>query len=169
VDRPNIALIRHETRTDAERYPIIANLIHHARALRGKALIFVPTRKIGEEIQAGLAHHGIDVPFYHGRLPALDRQDLLDRFRGTIEPHLDALVCTNAFGIGIDIPNVRVVVHWLQPESVEDDLQEVGRAGRDGKPAVAVIFKASDDLGLRRYMARKTARRRRKDVVPKRS
>lgn len=157
VDRPNIGLIRHETRSDVERYPIIANLIHHARVLKGKALVFVPTKRIGEQVRAGLAEYGLDVPFYHGGLSALERQDLLDRFRGTIEPPLDALVCTNAFGMGIDIPNIRVVVHWLQPESVEDYLQEFGRAGRDGKPAVAVIFKAPDDLGLRRYMARKTA------------
>ena len=157
VDRPNIALIRHETRSDVERYPIIANLIRYARAMNGKALVFVPTKRIGEQVQAGLAQHDIEVPFYHGGLPALERQDLLDRFKGSIEPALDALVCTNAFGMGIDIPNVRVVVHWLQPESVEDYLQEFGRAGRDGKPSVAVIFKTPDDIGLRRYMARKTA------------
>jgi superfamily II DNA helicase RecQ len=58
--------------------------------------------------------------------------------------------------MGIDIPNVRVVIHWVQPASVEDYLQEFGRAGRDGKPAYAVIFKQPNDIHILEFMARKT-------------
>lgn len=156
VDRPNIALIRYQTRSDAERYPLVTALVNWARQRQGKALLFVPTRRIGEEVQAGLRSQGLELPFYHGQLPALEREDLLGRFSGELQPALDALICTSAFGMGLDIPNVRVVIHWVQPESVEDYVQEFGRAGRDGKPALAVIFKADRDTGIRRYLAERT-------------
>jgi ATP-dependent DNA helicase RecQ len=156
IDRPNIALIRYPTRSDAERYPIVQALVEWARQRQGKVLLFVPTRRVGEEVQAGLRSQGLELPFYHGQLPALEREDLLGRFSGELQPALDALICTSAFGMGLDIPNVRVVIHWVQPESVEDYVQEFGRAGRDGKPALAVIFKTDGDTGIRLYLAERT-------------
>ena len=153
VDRPNIALIRHEPRSMAERYNITKNLIV---TTNGKLMIFVPTRNVGEEVKKALGAIGLSVPFYHGQLSSVDRDFLFGRFTGTIQPEVNAVICTNAFGMGIDIPNVRVVIHWVQPESVEDYLQEFGRAGRDGKPAIALIFKWGDDTGVRRFMAKKT-------------
>src|SRR5207247_7704592 len=64
--------------------------------------------------------------------------------------------CTNAFGMGLDLPDVRLVVHLQHPASVEDYLQEFGRAGRDGGPSVAVMFASVKDQGLLRFMAKKT-------------
>jgi ATP-dependent DNA helicase RecQ len=156
IDRPNIALIRYPTRSDAERYPLVSSLVNWARQRQGKALLFVPTRRVGEEVQAGLRSQGLELPFYHGQLPAQEREDLLGRFSGQLQPVLDALICTSAFGMGLDIPNIRVVIHWVQPESVEDYVQEFGRAGRDGQPALAVIFKADRDTGIRLYLAERT-------------
>ncbi len=153
VDRTNIALIRHETRSLAERSKITKNLVLSAN---GKVMIFVPTRRIGVEVYKALKRVGLDVPFYHSQLSSVDRDFLLHRFTGQIQPEIDTIICTNAFGMGIDIPNVRVVIHWVQPESVEDYLQEFGRAGRDGKPSIALIFKEHEDTGVRRFMAQKT-------------
>ncbi len=69
-----------------------------------------------------------------------ERDTIIGRFTGRIEPAVSAVICTNAFGMGIDMPDVRLVIHWQHPASSEDYLQEFGRAGRDGKPAVAVLF-----------------------------
>ncbi len=154
VDRPNIALIRSVIQSTAERYRIIKKLIS---GNDGKALIFVPTIKIGKEVCRGLTDMGLNIPFYHGKMNAVDREFLLGRFTGRLEPEVNSIICTNAFGMGIDIPNVHLVIHWMQPESVEDYLQEFGRAGRDGKPSIALIFKSRDDIGLRLFMAKKTS------------
>ena len=154
IDRPNIALIRHEATSDMERFNITKRAIQNAE---GKVMIFVPTKKVGEEVKTGLQRVGLSVPFYHGQMSSVDREFLLNQFTGRNDPVIDVIICTNAFGMGIDIPNVRVVIHWLQPESIEDFLQEFGRAGRDNKQSTALIFKSkNDDTGLRRYMAQKS-------------
>lgn len=154
VDRPNIALIRHEPKSINEKYRIIKKLLGNNA---GKAMIFVPTKKVGEEVRRGLSNMGITIPFYHGQMNAIDREFLLGQFTGRMEPEINNIICTNAFGMGIDIPNVHLVIHWMQPESVEDYLQEFGRAGRDGKPSIALIFKSRNDTDLRFYMARMAA------------
>lgn len=151
VNRPNIALIRHWPKSDQERFRITAHLIASV-AGQGKTMIFVPTVKVGEAVREGMAAVGHTMPFFHRKLATQDRESLLGRFTGRHKPELDAIICTNAFGMGIDVPNVRVVIHWLQPESVEDYLQELGRAGRDGGRSLAVIFKLSNDIGLRTWM-----------------
>ena len=153
IDRPNIALIRHEPGSDKERFDITKGAIECAD---GKVMIFVPTKKVGEDVKTGLQRVGLSIPFYHSQLSSVDREFLLNRFTGRNEPKIDAIICTNAFGMGLDIPNVRLVIHWMQPESIEDYLQEFGRAGRDNKSSTALIFKTkNDDTGLRRFMAQK--------------
>ncbi len=158
VNRPNICLIRHKLSNDTERFKIIHRLVKRTLNKRkpGKTMIFVPTLIVGEEVRVGLLSMGLDVPFFHGQLEKLDREFLLNRFTGLNEPEINTIICTNAFGMGLDIENVRTVIHWLQPASVEDYLQEFGRAGRDGEPAVAVVFKRKDDIGVHKYMVQKT-------------
>jgi RecQ family ATP-dependent DNA helicase len=156
VDRPNIALCRLPVgRLDDRRVEIVADLLTALTA--GRAMIFVPTLKSGEGLQARLARRGVDVGFYHGRLKPNDRANLLGRFQGTLEPAVNAIICTNAFGMGLDIPDVRVVIHWAHASSVEDHLQEFGRAGRDGRPSLAVLFvDRPADTNLLEFMAKKT-------------
>ncbi|MDP9317213.1 MAG: RecQ family ATP-dependent DNA helicase [Chloroflexota bacterium] len=154
VDRPNIGFIRKFTPDRNERLRITAKLIRQAD---GKVMIFVPTKRVGEDVKAGLEALGLNVPFYHGKLLPAEREFLLGRYTGRLEPELHAIICTNAFGMGLDIPNVRTVIHWVQSACVEDYVQEVGRAGRDGKPASAVLFTEANDVGLLEYMARKGA------------
>ena len=120
-------------------------------------MVFVPTVKVGEELQRDLARAGHDLPFYHSRSGSnWEREQLVKRFLGESEPHVDRIICTNAFGMGLDVPNVRLVVHWQHPASVEDYMQEFGRAGRDGLPSVAVLlYDDQSDRRLLEFMANK--------------
>lgn len=159
VDRPNIALVRKTIAGRAElRAPFIARLLRGVG--EGKAMIFVPTKTKGEELQKALQMYGIDIPFFHAKAwTATEREMVMKRFTGQLDPPLDAVLCTNAFGMGIDVPNVRLVIHWQHPTSVEDYLQEFGRAGRDGKPALALLLadeSPEKDSGLLEFMAEKT-------------
>jgi ATP-dependent DNA helicase RecQ len=159
VDRPNIALLRRNVPVD-KRPRAIAQLCRFRMPGRGKVMIFVPTRKIGEALQRDLGGQGLETPFYHSRISdAWQREQLLKRFSGESLPELDRIICTSAFGMGLDIKNVRLVIHWQHPSSVEDYLQEFGRAGRDGKASVAVLLhEQSDsrrDIGLLQFMARR--------------
>src|SRR5438445_6210831 len=134
----------------------------------GRVMLFVPTVKTGRQLQNGLRLLGLEVPFFHSKLgTANDRDNLLGRFTGRIDPPANVIICTNAFGMGLDLPDVRLVVHWQHPASVEDYLQEFGRAGRDGKPSVAVLFTGEKDVGLLRFMAEKTVEMARVDVASK--
>lgn len=156
VDRPNIALVRLPARGDAARAFIIRGLIESAKKNEGKVMIFVPTRKEGEKAQKELQAQGLEIPFYYGRLQQRERDALEGRFSGRLGPELDALICTKAFGMGIDIPNIRVAVHWMQPASIEDYVQEFGRAGRDGELSLAVCFQDSQAKSLHEFMADRT-------------
>lgn len=162
VDRPNIALVRWRA-TQTARHHEIASLLRMPIFRDRMAMIFVPTARIGQELQADLRNNGLDVPFYHSKLGTeWDRLELLKRFQGESRPVVNQIICTNAFGMGLDVPDVRLVIHWQQPASVEDYLQEFGRAGRDGRQSVAVTFTEvgrvpGRDVGLLRFMAEKTA------------
>jgi hypothetical protein len=155
VDRPNIALVRlHES--DARcRAQIVAALL---AKISGRAMIFVPTTREGVKVQAAMASVGCELPLFHSKLDGLERDGIQARFSGRIDPPINAIITTSAFSMGVDIPDVRLVVHWQHPASVEDYLQEFGRAGRDGKPALALLFTTGErDTGLLKYMAEKTA------------
>lgn len=160
VDRPNIALLRWRCSVE-KRAEEIASLLRLPQVRGQKAMVFVPSTKVGEELQAALRNLGLEVPFYHSRLGnAWERQELVKRFLGQSKPPVDQIICTNAFGMGLDVPKVRLVIHWQQSASVEDQLQEFGRAGRDGKPSVAVMFHNGSSIGRDisrlRFMAEKT-------------
>jgi ATP-dependent DNA helicase RecQ len=163
VDRPNIALVRHRmpggrnVQAVRLRANLIVKLVQTLEA--GKAMIFVPTIKIGEALEQAIAAAGLSFPFYHANLGTPnDREMIVQRFTGRQNPPLRAVICTSAFGMGMDVPDVRLVINWQHPASVEDYLQEFGRAGRDGKPALAVLFSdGGREAELLEWMAEKTA------------
>ena len=155
VNRPNISLCRLADVPDVDRYRLIGALLDAVPT--GRAMLFVPTVRLGQQLQQGLRSIGREVPFYHARLgSANDRDMLLGQFTGRLAPAVRTVICTSAFGMGLDVPDVRLVVHWQHPASVEDYLQEFGRAGRDGGAALAVLFTSQHDTELLRFMAEKT-------------
>ena len=166
VNRPNIKLARLDNVKDELRYFVIVQLLKVMPT--GRAMLFVPTVKTGKQLQERLQLVGFDLPFFHSRLgTANDREMLLARFTGRGAPPANVVICTNAFGMGLDVPDVRLVIHLQHPASVEDYLQEFGRAGRDGRPAVAVLFTGVKDEGLLRFMAKKTVEQGNTDPATK--
>ena len=159
VDRPNIAMLRWECRSE-DRAREIARLLMLPQLNGQKAMIFVPSVRVGERLQETLRNGGLDIPLYHSRLgSAWERQELVKRFLGQSLPAVEHIICTIAFGMGLDVPEVRLVIHWQQSASTEDMLQEFGRAGRDGKPSLSVIFhdgRAGKDASRLKFMAEKT-------------
>jgi len=138
ASRPNVSLRRRVSLQ--ARLGFVADLLSLAETVGVKAMVFIPTRKGGDALSAAPAAEGVTTPFYHGQLPAPEKQDLLQRFGGHLEPKLSRIICTNVFGMGVDIPDVRLVIHWQHPASPEDYLQEFGHAGRDGRRSVAVLL-----------------------------
>ncbi|MGK3649777.1 RecQ family ATP-dependent DNA helicase [Pseudarthrobacter enclensis] len=151
-DRPNISLdvVRHHEDKD-KRKDVLRSVAALARD--GQGLVYAATRKDTEKYAAKLAEEGLRSEAYHAGLAASERERIHEQFQGD---DLDVVVATTAFGMGIDKPTVRFVVHADIPESLDAYYQEIGRAGRDGKPAAAILHYRSEDLGLRKFFSTNT-------------
>lgn len=126
-------------------------LLHILRSVPGSAIIYVRNRKRTKEVAEMLQHEQITATFYHAGLEQVQR-DM--RQREWQEGKCRVIVATNAFGMGIDKPDVRLVIHIDLPDSIEAYFQEAGRAGRDGKKSYAVmLYNAADLTTLRRRVA----------------
>ncbi len=117
-------------------------LVKTLQKIKGSGIVYVRSRKRSKEIAELLVKNGISADFYHAGLP-VELRDKKQIAWTTGETRV--IVATNAFGMGIDKAEVRFVVHWDIPESIEDYYQESGRAGRDNKPAYAVLLYSPAD------------------------
>lgn len=141
-DRPNISLeCRHHT-DDARKRKDVLDLV---RALPRPGLLYCATRKDTEFYAEQLTRRGVSAVSYHAGLNTKQRNGVHDKFR---DDEVDIVVATSAFGMGIDKPNVRFVVHTSVPDSVDAYYQQVGRAGRDDAPAQAILCYRAEDLTL---------------------
>src|SRR5205085_5033096 len=138
-DRPNLDYAVRVCRSDGEkRVALLETLRCHA----SPSIVYASTRSAVEHVRRLLRMRGLRADAYHGGLHENDRSRAQNAF---MSGHADTIVATNAFGMGIDKANVRLVVHYSMPGTLEAYYQEAGRAGRDGQPSRCVLLHAPND------------------------
>jgi len=158
-DRPNLAFRVERVRDDRARFARLRQLL----SPDGANLVYAPTRRLAELVTRALLRLGVRALPYHAGLSPGVRRVVLRRFLSGESP---VIVATSAFGMGIDKPDVRRVIHWGPSRSLESYYQEAGRAGRDGAPAQCALLWRPPDLAwgvapaMRTYVERRRCRRR---------
>lgn len=128
----------------------MTQLIHILNSVSGSAIVYVRSRKRCKQISDELVRNGIVADYYHAGLIVEDKENKQNKWKSD---EIRVIVATNAFGMGIDKPDVRLVIHFDLPNSLEEYYQEAGRAGRDGKNSWAVVLTTHSDQGvLRRHV-----------------
>ena len=147
-ERKNLAYVVRETENKEDE------LVHILKSISGgSAIVYTRSRRLTSELSQYLISHGISSENYHAGLTALER-DL--RQKNWTEGRCRVMVATNAFGMGIDKPDVRLVIHYNLPDSIEAYFQEAGRGGRDGKKSYAVLlYNPHDRVTLSRRVGEK--------------
>lgn len=137
--RENISyVVRHCDFKDSE-------LLHILSRVGGCGIVYTRSRKRTHELAAFLAANNVSADYYHAGLSPEEKNDKQNRWKSG---DTRVMVATNAFGMGIDKPDVRIVIHHDVPSSLEEYYQEAGRAGRDGLPSWAVVLTTSADKGI---------------------
>ena len=145
-NRPNLAYRVLSAKEKKDKLPLILDVIRNSPP---PGIIYGTTRKECEELAASLKRVGVDAGHYHAGMSPAERSSTQERF---MTDELDVVVATVAFGMGVDKPNVRFVVHASVPGSLPAYIQEAGRAGRDGEPSECVVLYRGADLGRRKRL-----------------
>jgi ATP-dependent DNA helicase RecQ len=144
-DRPNIYLRVDHFQSETKKMEAVIHRVHWADK---PGIVYAATRKAAEELMQGPEEEGVNAVFYHGGLKASERTEIQEKF---MSDGAEVIVATNAFGMGIDKPDIRFVYHYDIPDSLDSYYQEIGRAGRDGEKAEAVLFFRHEDLGIQKF------------------
>jgi ATP-dependent DNA helicase RecQ len=147
VYRPNLYFEVVQVTNAAEKKQALLEVVRSG----GGGIVYCATVKETKAVHAWLLAQGEDAQIYHGRLSARERHERQDAF---MSGKARVMVATNAFGMGVDRPDIRYVVHYQLPGSLEAYYQEAGRAGRDGKEARCTLLYDHADRGVQLYFAR---------------
>ena len=145
-NRPNLTYRVLSAREKKDKLPLILDVVRNAAP---PGIVYATTRKECEELAGHLRRSGVHAAAYHAGMGASARAEAQERF---MTDELSVVVATVAFGMGVDKPNVRFVVHASVPGSLPAYMQESGRAGRDGKDAECVVLYRGADLGRRKRL-----------------
>ena len=168
IERPNLKFSVCEVSVEDEEYPAFVKhqlveaekyslLDEHLQRLTGKGIVYAGRRRETEEIALHLKKRGYRVDFYHAGRTDVERKQVHDRFFNGGTDGLDLIVATNAFGMGVDEPGIRYIIHWTMTGTLEQYYQEAGRAGRDGEAAHCILFYCPDDRGLHEWFVKESA------------
>lgn len=146
-DRPNLTYRAYPCR---DRHRQVLETIRRHPGEGG--IVYAQTRRTVENLTMFLSGYGVSCAAYHAGLPAAERAAVQSAF---VNEKIDVIVATIAFGMGIDRPNVRYVIHANTPKSMENYSQESGRAGRDGLPAECILLFSAQDMAIHRFLAEK--------------
>jgi len=146
VLRDNLYLVTHGVENDDHKMRVLVPFVQHQR---GSGIVYVSSRDNAERLEKVLRQAGVNARAYHAGLGTPERSMLQDRF---MDGEVRVMIATVAFGMGVDKSDVRFIVHYNPPRSLEAYSQESGRAGRDGKPAVCLLLHArADRTNLKRW------------------
>lgn len=150
VDRSNIYLGTQSFINEPEK---LAYLLELLPKLNGKGIIYFSSKKKADEINEKLVTKGFKSAVYHADLELTERFLVQQQF---LNDQLDVICATSAFGMGINKPNIRYVIHYHMPNDLEAYVQEIGRCSRDGKPGIAVLLYEPGDLKRQEFLIEKT-------------
>jgi ATP-dependent DNA helicase RecQ len=144
--RPNLYYQVELCADESEKYALLVNALQQTP--EGRIIIYAGTRKRCEALCASLTQHVAQIDYYHAGMTTDERTRIQESFdTGATR----ILIATNAFGMGVDQPNIRLIVHYQMPGTIEAFYQEMGRAGRDGQDSTCLLLYARKDKGLHAY------------------
>src|SRR6476661_7959354 len=143
--RPNLALQVEQVAREEHK---LARAVDFVRGAQGSGLVYTATVKAAVAVHEALEQAGESVGLYHGKLAASERKDAQDAF---MTGERRVMVATNAFGLGIDKPDIRFVLHYQLPAGLEAYYQEAGRAGRDGKSSLCTLLYLRADKAVQQF------------------
>ena len=151
VERKNLKNIVVRVENNSQKYE---GLIEAIENIEGDGIIYAGTRKKVEEVAEYLINHNINADYYHAGRTERERKDVQESF--FTESGISVIVATNAFGMGIDKADIRYVIHWDMPGTLENYTQESGRAGRDGKDSICILLYNEGDESLHNWFTKQS-------------